>query len=133
MLYNERRIVYLAGYNGSVSNTFKTAFNAVQSVPEDGLETYSNLSGLGPVKIYFSGTREFYGINSDNSVTRQTLVNPSLAVKEVKGSWKDFYITGGAVDIEVFRSQGSNPPHWDSLNRNIPSFMPDPIPGSGEI
>ncbi len=131
IIYKEKSQLYLAGYVGTDSNTFKTAYNAIQATPEDQLETYSGLAGLGPIKLFVNGLRTFYGLNSDGSWSiKQIHSDHSM---EIKGNYVDFYILGGSVDLEVFRSTGANPPYFNNFNQVPMNHLPEPLKGSGEI
>ena len=131
IIYKEKSQLYLAGYIGTSSNTFKVAYNAIQATPEDKLETYYGLAGLGPIKATFNGSRDFFGINSDGSKTQLQLISTSFVL--IKGNYVDFYILGGSVDLEVFRSTGANPPYFNNFNQVPMNHLPEPLKGSGEI
>jgi hypothetical protein len=130
-IYKNKPLLTLSGYNGSVSNTFKTAYNLVQATPEDKVQTHSDYSGLGPIKVTFNGTRTFNGINSDGSISTLTLISTSFVT--VKGFYRDFYITGGSVDLEVNNASGANPPYFNEYNQVQSNHLPEPLKGSGEI
>lgn len=130
-IYKTKPLLTLSGYNGSVSNTFKTAYNIAQATPEDKVQTHSDYSGLGPIKVTFNGTRTFNGINSDGSISILSLISTSFVI--IRGFYRDFYITGGAVDLEVTNSFGANPPYWNEYNRITTDHLPEPLKGSGEI
>lgn len=115
MLYKDKQVVYLANYIGSISNTFKIAYNTTQALEEDKLETYSKLPGLGPLKLFFNGLRTFYGLNTDGSWTIKDIHSDHST--EIKGFFVDFYITGGSVNIEATRCQIANPPRWNERNQ----------------
>lgn len=131
IIYKEKSKLYLAGYVGTSSNTFKTAYNAIQPTEEDKLETYSKLAGLGPIKLVVNGLRTFYGINSDGSKTIIQIHSDHSS--EIKGNYVDFYILGGSADLEVFRSTGANPPYWNQFNQVQSNHLPEPLKGSGEL
>lgn len=130
-IYKNKPLLTLSGYNGSVSNTFKTAYNIAQATPEDKVQTHSTYSGLGPIKVTFNGTRTFNGINSDGSISILSLISTSFVI--IRGFYRDFYITGGAVDLEVTNSFGANPPYFNEYNRVETAHLPEPLKGSGEI
>lgn len=131
IIYKEKIQLYLANYNGSSVNTFKTAYNNAQATPEDKIETHSTYSGLGPIKVTFNGTRTFNGINSDGSISILTLISTSNVL--VRGFYRDFYIIGGSVDLEVSKASGANPPYFNEYNRVTTDHLPEPLKGSGEI
>lgn len=115
MFFKEKQKVFLSNYNGSLTNTFKTAYNNAQTEEEEKLETYSKLPGLGPIKLYFNGIRDFYGLNTDGSWTKKELYSTNFT--EVKGFYVDFYVTGGLVNVEADRCQVANPPKWNERNQ----------------
>lgn len=131
IIYKEKRNLYLANYNGNINNTFKTAYNSIQPTQEDRIEIYSDLPGLGPITLHFTGVRTFFGKNSDGSWIENQIHSDQHVI--IRGNYVDFYIIGGSVDVDVFRSTGANPPYYTNSNNILMAHLPEPLKGSGEI